>query len=62
MKEICLRFQCKNCRKYLLCFGKENCNENRDNKNKRFKSSKIQSKKGPKARRQRVTKNKKKYS
>lgn len=59
MKEICLRFQCKNCRKYLLCFGKENCNENRDNKNKRFKSSKIQSKKGPKARRQRGPKNKK---
>ena len=59
MKEICLKFQCKNCRKYLLCFGKETCNENRENKNRKIKTSGIQSKKRSKTRRRRISKNKK---
>lgn len=59
--EKCLKFQCKNCRNYLLCFRKDSCNEHSNNRIKKVKKSGVQSKKGTKTGRRRVPKIKEKY-
>ena len=60
---ICMRQQCKNCKRSNKCFKEGDFDyEYTKSKNRNTKDSKLQSKKGFKIKRTRITKNKKKYS
>ena len=56
--DICMKFTCKNCKKRLKCFKKEEYYENSKNEDSGAERSKIQSEKKIRKNRRKLQKNK----